>query len=112
MLGLFAALALAAAPAPARKEAELEDRQTICLSIGHVWRGDNADIRRIASVPVPQSFRDRFHGDACSRRQLLEDSLIEWHLAFGTEASTTSALAFLEADLPRDAPAATEFPAF
>jgi hypothetical protein len=69
-----------------------------CIAIATVWSGGSDDIAHIATIPVPQSYRDMYLGDICTRFSLVTTSLIDWHLAFGNEASTTAAIAFFEAD--------------
>lgn len=85
--------------------ADPEDDGEICLAIGHLWRGDSRDIELIRPVPVPDSYRRRFEAGGCARFQLVEQSLIDWHLAFGDERTTTSALAYLEGQYRKGVPA-------
>ena len=96
----FALLAAsgAAAQPPEPVEPPPEEEGTVCLAVAHVWRGDNRDIARIREIPVPESFRSPFTAGGCTRFQLVEASLIDWHLAFGDEVTTTAALGYLAAD--------------
>jgi hypothetical protein len=84
--GLLLAAAVAAAP--------VQEMGDICLTSAHIWQGDGDDVRRIRAIPVPETYRSSFTTGGCN--QLIRDQLIEWHLAFGDEASTTAALAFFE----------------
>jgi hypothetical protein len=97
------AFLLAALPASAR--AQDDNGQVICVSSAHLWRGSSEDVRRIRTIAVPDSFRRIFEGGGCSRWSLVKEMLIDWHLAFGDEASVTAALAYLEADYTRNLPA-------
>ena len=99
LLGI-AALATSAGlamPAAAQDEPTVE-----CLTIGHIWGGSSADVARIAVQPVPDSFRRNFFGDTCTRFSLVVESLLDWHLAFGDERSSTAALDFLAANMMPD----------
>ncbi|HEX9965731.1 MAG TPA: hypothetical protein VGB04_12195 [Allosphingosinicella sp.] len=89
--------------------AEPDDEGTICLAVAHHWRGDSADIKRIRSVPVPDSFRRRFESGGCERFQLIVGSLIDWHLAFGDERTASLALAYLEPAYRKGTPAPEAF---
>jgi hypothetical protein len=84
------------APAPA---AEADD-EAICVAIAHNWGGSLEDVAHIRQVPVPASFREYYTAGGCARFQLVESSLLDWHLAFGDEATTTAALAYLAVDPP------------
>jgi len=101
-MALAASLLLANAPGE-------EEEQTICLSVAHVWRGDSADIGRIRSVAVPESFRRAFEARGCERYQLVPQSLVDWHLAFGDERTAALGLAYLEAGYRKGAPAPEGF---
>lgn len=81
--------------------------QDVCVVPLTLWSGTLADTRSIATVPVPDSYRRAFGDRPCNT--LHKPSLIDWHLAFGTEASVTAALAWLETELTRDAPAPATF---
>ncbi|MEG3146461.1 hypothetical protein U1839_17550 [Sphingomonas sp. RT2P30] len=89
----FIALVLVATPAAAKKLDE--PQEVICVTVKHLWAGNGEDVANIASAPVPESYRRTFLGGGCGRFSLDEAGLIDWHLAFGDEASTTAALAFL-----------------
>lgn len=89
--------------------AEPEDEGEICLAIGHIWRGDSEDIKRIRSIPVPDSYRRYFEEGGCTRFQLIEQSLIDWNLAFGDEHTTTLALAYLESEYRKGVPGPEDF---
>lgn len=97
---LAVGLLLVASPATARSaEPGGED---ICVSIGHAWDGLPADVANIAAVPVPESFLKLIRQTGCARWQLIDESLIDWHLRFGNESTTTAALSFLSAEYARD----------
>ncbi|HSI17861.1 MAG TPA: hypothetical protein VK980_08835 [Sphingomonas sp.] len=87
-------MALIATPAAAKKHDD--PQEVICVTVLHLWSGNGEDVANIASIPVPESYRRTFLGGGCGRFSLDEAGLIDWHLAFGDEASTTAALAFLE----------------
>jgi len=72
--------------------------EQVCVAIATVWRGSNAEAARISEEPIPESFRRPFLGGGCTRFSLVEASLIDWHLGFGSETTTRAALAFLAAD--------------
>ena len=102
---LAAAMMLVATPAYAAKHAAPED--VICVTIAHLWAGTGEDVANIASTPVPESYRRMFFAGGCTRFSLVVESLIDWHLAFGDEASTSAALAFLDHGLLGDKPMLT-----
>lgn len=93
-LAVFVGLAI---PAAAQDESTVE-----CLAIGHIWGGSSADVASIATQPVPDSFRQSFFGDPCTRFSLVVESLLDWHLAFGDERSSTAALDFLATNMMPD----------
>ena len=97
-----AAMTVMATPAHAAKRAVPED--LICVTIAHLWTGTGEDVANIASTPVPESYRRMFFAGGCTRFSLVVESLIDWHLAFGDEASASAALAFLEQGLMDDKP--------
>lgn len=102
---LFAAL-----PASAPAAQDDEGGQVICVSVAHLWWGSSEDVRRIRTIAVPDSFRRIFEGGGCSSWSLVKEMLIDWHLAFGDEASVTAALAYLEANYTRNMPAPAALP--
>jgi hypothetical protein len=102
------ALALAAALLLGAAEPE-DDEGTICVTVAHLWRGDARDIARIRTVPGPDSYRRLFEAGGCTRFSLIEQTLVDWHMAFGDEQTTTGALAFLEADYRKGIPAPEDF---
>jgi hypothetical protein len=79
-------------PLAAQDVEVINEPQEIIL-IGYLpWRGSADEVRRIKSVPVPKSFAncaDRFE-QGCA------EQLLDWHLNYGTEASTRAALAEAE----------------
>ena len=93
--GAVTALVMAVAPTAAAQDKGEE----ICVTVAHLWTGTSADVARIATAPVPDSFKRRFEEGGCGRFQLVLSSLTEWNLAFGSEASTSTALDYLAADL-------------
>jgi len=110
-LRLIAPLALCATPGIAQTP-DAEAGETICISIGQPWMGDGADARAIESVPVPESYRRQFESTVpCVRYWLVEDSLIDWHLNFGSIRSITPALIYLERDYLREVPASDRYQA-
>jgi hypothetical protein len=68
--------------------------EEICLTSARIWVGSGDDVRHIRDQPVPDSYRTGLTTGGCNT--LIREQLIEWHLAFGDEASTTAALAFFE----------------
>lgn len=93
-LAVFVGLAI---PATAQDESTVE-----CLAIGDIWGGSSADVASIATQPVPDSFRQSFFGDPCTRFSLVVESLLDWHLAFGDERSSAAALDFLATNMMPD----------
>ena len=87
---LFAALALGSPSAAARPAPKPE---RICVSVIQLWRGTLDDVRTIATNPIPERYRQSYDWGGC--QQLAKGSLIDWHLAFGDERTTTQALQFL-----------------
>lgn len=108
--------AFMASPVIAQEESLEQDEGIICLAIGHRWVGTPAERERIAEEPVPQSFLQIFHDDGCTGWQLLPESLLDWHIRYGTAQSAMAAIRFLEneqtnpvvEDLPGNFPAAWE----
>jgi hypothetical protein len=92
---IFAAGLTAAAPKPA---AQVVQAEQICLTFARYWAGSTDDIRHIEQIPVPASYLDPFNAGGCTRFQLVEESLVDWHFRFGDERTAAQALAFLEAD--------------
>lgn len=101
---ILRSIALSLAAALLLANAEPEDEGTICVTVAHLWWGDVEDVRRIHSTPVPDSFRRLFEAGGCTRFSLVEQSLVEWHQAFGDERTTALALAYLEADYRKGVP--------
>lgn len=95
---IWLAIALmGAAPAMAGQEAaDDEPEGEICVAIGHRWAGTADERRRISLDPVPASFREVYGATGCARFQLMVDSLLDWHLAYGDAESARAAVAFLE----------------
>ena len=87
------------------KSQRTSEDQDICVTIASFWTGNRDDIRRIREEPIPESYRRRFEGGGCARFQLVEMSLVSWHLLFGDEQSTSQALAYIEADYRKGSPA-------
>ncbi|MBV9881939.1 MAG: hypothetical protein JO276_02930 [Sphingomonadaceae bacterium] len=86
------------APAPAPPEEE-----AICVG-GPEWRATLLDARQIEVAPVPAGYRALFETrDPCLEQATNETILVEWHLRFGSEASTTAALAYVERDYSQQA---------
>lgn len=81
--------------ASAQAKAAKEEGQ-ICLSVAHGWAGTVEDLKRIRDIPVPASFSRQLEARGCAALQLIRQSLINWHLAYGNEASAAAALAYLE----------------
>jgi len=99
-LAVLAAHATFIVPAAARPQSvpqslELQPGagETICLPVLRLWNGTVDDIRRIESDPVPASYRS---GQQSCGGPLRAVDLIGWHDRFGTEASVTTALSFVE----------------
>jgi hypothetical protein len=83
-----------AAPAFAQTSTAEEPEETICISVLTLWSGGLQDVRDIATVPVPESYRRMLGGGPCNSLDV--PSLITWNLSFGDERSTTAALRYLE----------------
>jgi hypothetical protein len=83
--------------------------EVICVG-GPQWIPSLADNGAIAVDPFPASFRILFESTApCTRWALDEQSLIGWHMAFGSERSAAAALSYLERDYRRNVPAPADF---
>jgi hypothetical protein len=100
-LPAIAAVPLAfASPAQAQDDfeasAEEADSDTICIAIGRRWVGSVRERARILQDPVPRSFVRETETTGCARWQLIEESLVDWHLRYGDARSTRAAIAFLE----------------
>ena len=92
---------------PASAQARRESNEIECVTILTMWSGSTAETRLIETTPVPDSYRTIFAAGPCNT--LHRPSLIDWHLAFGSAASVTAALAFLEADSTRGVPTGDPF---
>lgn len=84
-----------------------EQEPAICLTFALNWRGTLDDVRRIAAEPIPQSYRRLYGWTWC--QNLVKGSLIDWHLAFGDERSTTQALQFLATTALEGQPSIQDF---
>ena len=102
LLGTIAAAILAGMSMPVAAQDKPVDEGEICVSVAQLWTGSSTDVARIAVRPVPDSFRRNFFGDTCTRFSLVVESLLDWHLAFGDERSSTAALEFLAANMVPD----------
>lgn len=97
MRGLGTILFLALALWPATSFAQDDGgEELICTLAAHGWGGTDDEVRRVDEEPVPPSFREIFEGDGCDRFQLIENSLLTWHLHLGNEASTIAAAEYYE----------------
>ena len=92
---LLAALLPLGFPAIAQAQ-DADDGSGDCLAIGRIWLGTNDDIARIHETPVPDSFRTDNEASGCEGGMLIRTGLVDWHLAFGDEATTSVAIAYLE----------------
>lgn len=97
----------AATPSTATHKPPFANPGEICISVRRLWLGSIEDTRRIAIDPVPQSYRSTFSWTGC--QTLAKETLIDWHLAFGGEASTTHALQFLTDTALTDIPSPEKF---
>ena len=110
MRGLLLALAIATYPAPAAAWAgapndQAEPTERICLAVAIMWGGTAEDVRHIRDIPVPVSYRHLYEDDPCQNFGWPMETLVTWHLAYGDEASTRAALAYLEAHFTEHMPA-------
>ena len=78
------------------KSAANLDEGEICVAIAHRWAGSIEDTRLIRSVPVPESYRKTLEAGGCAAWQLVRESLLDWHLAYGDEKSANAAIQYLE----------------
>lgn len=102
------ALALAGTAAAAQKPAPPEE--AICVGGGRGWSASDAEVREIEAKPVPEAFRARFESaEPCVRWALSQRSLIDYHINFGSERSAAAALAYLEQDYRKAAPAPASY---
>ena len=76
-----------------------DDEGMMCLAFGHRWNGSIAERAQIEAAPVPQSFQDIFHAGGCARFQLMPDSLVTWHIRYGSARSALAAGRFLEREM-------------
>ena len=104
---LLACLLMVWAPSAAAAGEKDKEEGAICLAVAHHWSATLSETRNIRTVPIAPGFRAIMDGDSCARFQLAKRSLIDWHLAFGNEASTAAALSYLEAELLRGLPGPT-----
>ena len=93
VLPILMALTAAASLSTATQKAPITKSEEICISVRRLWLGSVEDTRRIAIDPVPQSYQNTFSWTGC--QTLAKETLIDWHLAFGDETSTTRALQYL-----------------
>lgn len=91
MLMMLAASAPTASPQVAHGEAQSD----ICLTFALRWIPTPEETSRITTTPVPDSYRRNYGWTGC--QHLMKGALIDWHLAFGDEESTSRALQFLSA---------------
>ncbi|HEY0085606.1 MAG TPA: hypothetical protein VGB65_06820 [Allosphingosinicella sp.] len=102
---LIGFLMLPWAPAAAATGAQKDEgEEQICLTIGHRWSGTLNETRDIRAAPIAPSFRAVMDAGGCARFQLIKETLIDWHIAFGDEQSTAAALMYLQTELLRDLP--------
>jgi hypothetical protein len=71
-----------------------ENEETECILAGYIWTGTAEDVRHIKERPVPEGYLQHKSG-ACSTGPDPAD-LIRWHLRFGNEETTKTALQFIE----------------
>lgn len=79
-------------------------KETGCLLVGVRWTGTLEDVAKIHETPVPERFRATLEAGGCGAFQLIRTDLVDWHLAFGDEASTGAAIAYLDRQVLRGAP--------
>jgi hypothetical protein len=114
MTGSFSMLVLGLAVSAMQAEAQPdpprdEDEGMVCVGVARQWRGDLDSVRRIRADPVPAAYRALYFEGGCGSG-LVRESLIDWHLGFGDEASTAAALAFLDEAYARGRPALAALP--
>ncbi|HYE27471.1 MAG TPA: hypothetical protein VD887_12340 [Allosphingosinicella sp.] len=110
-MSAFSRFTLTLALAAAEPAAPDSPQQTVvCIAHGPIWRATGADVRAIEAVPVPTHFMELERITVCSPMGGMIATLIGWHLAFGSERSTSAALTYFEdrhlGGLPADFPAA------
>ena len=95
---LSAALALCLAGPALAQEATGRDESSdiICLAVARGWGGTIDDLVHIRERPVPESFSRQNEDRGCAGFQLIRETLVNWHLAYGDEQTVTKALAYLE----------------
>lgn len=103
---ILGALLAASGPQTAATPDE-DDEVEVCVTVLTFWSGSASDRRAIASDPVPESFRREFGWRGC--QTLDKPALLEWHLAFGTEQTSSAALAWLEQQTLAEGPGVAEF---
>jgi hypothetical protein len=94
-IGLLAGLILAATfPAAARGQAP--EPPQVCVSVLIGWSGNKDDRQHIETTPVPESLKKIWLGHDCAAGSFDHNSLLEWHLKFGSPQSTMEALSWVE----------------
>lgn len=92
--------ATSASQVQAQDTAEAEDGASDILPIAYLpWQGSAEELRNIESQPVPRSVRKRCHHKDGMLEGQCRDQLLNWHAKFGSFASTTKALTFIERQL-------------
>lgn len=92
---VFGFLVALASPISAQEDGDVGE-QVICLAFARYWAGTREELLRIREDPVPITFRGPFEGGGCPRFNLVEDSLLAWHFAYGDEDTATRAIDYLE----------------
>jgi hypothetical protein len=72
------------------------DEDQICVAIARLWQGSIEETRQIRSVPIPESYRGTLEAGGCIAWQLVRESLLDWHMAYGDEKSAVASIEYLE----------------
>lgn len=112
MIWKLAALLLIPLPSAAYAQAlEDEEEQVLCVRGAVVihWFPSHSESRAIEAVPIPESIRNFMAPGDCGPPLQTFAQLIDWHLRFGSERSTTTALSYGERQLTSGLPAPADY---
>lgn len=86
-----------------------ESDDLICLPVARLYFPSSDAIRAIEQSPVPEEFREiYFNREFCDAWVALDQSLVTANLKFGNEASTATALGFIEGEVLVDRPSSRQ----
>lgn len=95
--------------AHAQKGPEKDEDEPICVG-GCGWRATYDETSAIKTTPVPDSYRVVFEStDPCARWAMEKGGIVDWHFRFGSAATLSMALRYIERDSRRSIPAPTAY---